>query len=66
MSSIRDIYSVVKKIDTQGIEGYHVDSKYVDPMKIKYERELSKSRDKVTPRPDVAHKTSFIDDILKK
>jgi hypothetical protein len=38
MSSIRDIYSFVNKLDTPGVEGYHVDSKYIDPLKIKQER----------------------------
>ena len=40
MASIRDLYTMVKKMDSNGVEGYHVDSKYVDPLKIKYERSL--------------------------
>jgi hypothetical protein len=36
MASIRDIYSFVKKMDGNGVEGYHVDSKHVDISKIRY------------------------------
>ena len=38
MSTIREIYSVVKKMESHGIEGYHVDNKYYDPLKMKKEK----------------------------
>jgi hypothetical protein len=66
MSSIRDIYSLVNRATTHGIEGYHVDKKYVDPMKLKYERELSKSKEQARKPANLPKKTSFIDDVVKK
>jgi hypothetical protein len=39
-SSIRDVYTTVKNIDGYGIEGYQVDKKYYDPMKMKEQRAL--------------------------
>ena len=35
MSSIPELYSLQNSISTGGIEGYHVDKKYYDPMKMK-------------------------------
>lgn len=68
MASIRDIYSYVHRATAGGIEGYEVDKKYYDPMKMKEERELSKSKDQarskklnVSPK-----KTTFIDELQKK
>lgn len=66
MSSIRDIYSLVNRATAHGIEGYHVDKKYIDPMKLKYERELSKSKEQARKPANVSKKTSFIDDVVKK
>ena len=60
MNDIHVVYSTSKRMDTSGIEGYQVNTKYYDPMKIKLERSYA-AKDKPDPRPDVAHKTSFID-----
>lgn len=35
MSSIRDVYSVVNRTVSHGIEGYNVDKKYYDPLKMR-------------------------------
>jgi hypothetical protein len=39
-SSIREIYTMVNHLDGPGVEGYHVDSKYHDPLKMKEQRIL--------------------------
>lgn len=47
MSSIREIYTFVNHLDGSGVEGYHVDNKYYDPMKMKEQRALETSKDKI-------------------
>ena len=39
-SSIQEMYNVMTNQSTTGIEGYHVDNKYYDPLKIKEQRLL--------------------------
>lgn len=46
-SSIRDVYTTVKNIDSYGIEGYQVDKKYYDHMKMKEQRALESSKDRI-------------------
>ena len=65
MASIREVYSLVNRASAHGIEGYHVDKKYVDHMKLKYERELSKSKEQARKPQNVSKKTSFIDEAVK-
>jgi hypothetical protein len=40
MNSITDMYSVVMKAQSYGVEGYYVENKYVDPRKMKQEKIL--------------------------
>lgn len=66
MASIADLYSLQNTKSNQGIEGYYVEKKYVDPTKIREERILSESKDKSFPSKLVgSKKTTFIDEIQK-
>ena len=63
MNTIRDVYSVAHHIDDYGITGYHVDNKYIDPLKLKEQRKLESSKDKPTGQKptNVTKKPCFID-----
>ena len=67
-SSIRQVYTTVKNIDGIGIEGYYVDKKYYDPMKMKEQRALESSKDRIQGKknPNESKKTSFIDVVQKR
>ena len=67
MASISDLYSLSRP-SGGGIEGYHVEKKYYDPVKMKEQRELSSSKSKPkSAKPlHVSKKTTFIDDAQKK
>lgn len=65
-SSIPELYSASTHQVKHGIEGYFVEKKYVDHMKIKQERVYEGSKDKPTSRPtNISKKTTFIDDVQK-
>lgn len=68
MNSITDMYSVVMKAQSYGVEGYYVENKYVDPRKMKQEKILETSKDKsVTSKAkDSSKKTTYIDEVLKR
>jgi hypothetical protein len=53
MSSIREIFTLVNHIEGHGIEGYHVDNKYYDPLKMKEQRALEISKDKPQSKKNV-------------
>ena len=66
MTSISDLYSL-QRSSSGGLEGYHIEKKYYDPLKMKEERILSTSTDRVSVRPtNVSKKTTFIDDVQKR
>ena len=46
-SSIREIYTVINHQNVPGVEGYHVDNKYYDPIKMKEQRALETSKDRI-------------------
>lgn len=50
-------------MDTYGIEGYHVDNKYYDPAKLKEQKVLETSKDKIQGHKptNVGKKSCFID-----
>ena len=53
-------------IPESGIEGYHVDKKYVDPVKLKQQRILETSKDRIVNKPPPpTKKPSFIDEVKK-
>lgn len=62
-ATIAHLYSLQGSASTGGIQGYFVEKKYIDPMKMKQERILSQSKDKLKgPKPvNVSKKTTFID-----
>lgn len=61
-SSIHEMYNMVTNRHESGIEGYHVDSKYYDPIKIKEQRILETSKDRIQTRPPpITKKPCFID-----
>ena len=67
MSSISDMYQASTKQVKGGVEGYHVDKKYVDATKMKQQRILETSKDRPIVKPvNVTNKPSFIDEIKKK
>ena len=35
MATISDLYSLQNSLSVGGIDGYHVEKKYIDPMKMK-------------------------------
>jgi hypothetical protein len=65
---IRSMYQVSNRMNTGiGIDGYHVDNKYIDPNKIKEEKlYASKDKPKSTKPMNVTDKKTFIDEIQKK
>jgi hypothetical protein len=67
-SSIREVYTFVNHLDGQGVEGYHVDNKYYDPLKLKEQRILETSKDRIQSKKNAAElkKTTFIDEVQKK
>ena len=65
MASIREMYSMSHQGEG-GIEGYHVDKKYVDPVKLKQQRILEASKDRIVNKPPPpTKKPSFIDEVQK-
>jgi hypothetical protein len=68
MSSIREIYTFVNHLEGNGVEGYHVDSKYYDPVKLKEQRALETSKDRIQSKKNATEskKTTFIDEVQKK
>jgi hypothetical protein len=62
-NSIREAYSISNRLDNSGIEGYYVDKKYYDAAKMKQQRILETSKDKIQgEKPiNVGKKASFID-----
>jgi hypothetical protein len=66
-TSIRDVYTIANHIDSHGVEGYLVDKKYYDPMKMKEQRILETSKDRIINKPPpITKKICFIDEIQKK
>ena len=67
-NSIREIYMMVNHLDGPGVEGYHVDNKYVDHLKIKEQRILETSKDRIQSKKLASElkKTTFIDEVQKK
>ena len=66
MSSIKEMYTLSHHPTNGGIEGYHIQKKYLDPEKIKFEKRLSASLEKPlsasqSKQAAQSKKTTFID-----
>ena len=66
---IRSMYHIANKTGagSYGIDGYHVDNKYLDPNKIREEK-LYSSKDKppASKPVNISDKKTFIDEVQKK
>jgi hypothetical protein len=68
MNSIREIYTMVNQLSGAGVEGYRVENKYYDPVKMKEQRVLESSKDRIQSKKLASElkKSCFIDDVTKK
>lgn len=65
---VRELYNLLEQNRQTGVEGYHVDNKYVDPRRIKEDKdnfEKSTKRPKASPLKPVRHKSSYLDEVQK-
>lgn len=65
---VPQMFSVVVKAQTYGIEGYHVDNKYFDARRSREQKvfEQSKNKSSSTHANPTTKKTTYIDDVLKR
>jgi hypothetical protein len=60
--SVQQLYALSTGKDGNGIEGYHVDNKYVDPLRIIQDREQLKIKKGDKNRKHVTKRGNYLDD----
>jgi hypothetical protein len=68
VGTVQQLYKALPENSSIGIEGYHVDNKYLDPRRLREEKyflERSMKPPKSVPLKATKHKSNFLDDIQK-